>query len=88
MSNHSNDEIYRKLAMFKKEVEEILRENGLSSVGHTATEAATAQRAMIATLIDKLKEQDRHIAWMTGETIEAKQHFGEAVIIGVSEHIS
>jgi len=84
---HDDNEIYRKLAMFKKEISEILRENGLTTAGRPAKEAAEAQRKMIEILIDKLKEQDRHIAWMIGEKIEPKQHLGEAVITGEGSNL-
>jgi len=81
-SKLSDDEIYQKLAMFKKEITEIVRECGLSAVGLPASEAAALHRHMNEVLIDKIKEQDRHILWALGEKIEPKHHFGEAIITG------
>jgi hypothetical protein len=79
---HTDNDIFQKLSMFKKELEEIMREHGLSAVGLSARDAADFQRNMNTLLIDKINEQTRHIAWMLGEKIESKIHFGEAVIIG------
>src|SRR5262245_56638662 len=73
MTVHSDDEIYSKLALFVKELQEIVRENGIAAVGHSAKEAAPAQRRMIAVIVDKSKQQERHIAWMLGEKIEPEQ---------------
>ena len=50
----------------------------------TEAEFLAIKRAENQALRDKLEDQSRALAFMAGEKIEPKTHFGEAVVVGVS----
>jgi hypothetical protein len=80
----SDNEIYEKLALFKKELDDIRRQWEIAAIGHTSKDAIEVQRKMNAAFIDKIKQQDRWLAFAIGEKIEPEVHFGEAVLLPAS----
>jgi hypothetical protein len=77
----SDNEIYERLVLFKKELDDIRRQWEIAAIGHTSKNAIEVQRKMNAALLDKIKQQDRWLAFAAGEKVEPEAHFGEAVLL-------
>jgi hypothetical protein len=77
----SDNEIYERLVLFKKELDDIKRQWEIAAIGHTSKDAIEVQRKMNAALLDKIKQQDRWLAFVTGEKVEPEVHFGAAVLL-------
>lgn len=64
------------------EVQTVIREFNLRCTGKQGADLLAIRREMNKALVELLTEQARAMAFMAGEKIEPKTHFGEAVIVG------
>jgi len=81
-----NDEeiIFAKLALFKKELDNLRRNWDLAAIGHADIKDVIAvHRKMNAELLERIRLQDRELALISGEKIEPETHFGEAILLPV-----
>jgi hypothetical protein len=77
----NDNEIYAKLALFKKELERTMREWGVAAIGHAGKDVIEIHRKMNAELLERIRLQERELALMMGEKIEPEVHFAEAVLL-------
>jgi hypothetical protein len=77
----NDDEIFQKLALFKKELDNIRRGWDIAAIGHVGQDVIDVHRKMNAALLERIRLHERELALMAGEKIEPEVHFGEAVLL-------
>jgi hypothetical protein len=77
------NEIFAKLALFKKEIDNIRKDWDIAAIGHTGKNAIEVHRKMNAALLERIRLHERELAFMSGDKIEPEVHFGEAVLLPV-----
>ena len=79
----NESEILEKLALFKKELDNIRKGWEIAAIGHVGKDALEIHRKMNAALLERIRLQERELAFLAGEKIEPEVHFGEAVLLPV-----
>ena len=74
-------DVYAKLALFKKELDDIRKRWEIAAIGHVEVDAIEVHRKMNAELLERIRLHERELALMAGEKIESEVHFGEAVLL-------
>jgi hypothetical protein len=77
----SDEDIFTKLALFKKELDNIRRNWDIAAIGHVGKDVIEVHRKMNAELLERIRLQERELAFMMGEKIEPEVHFGEAILL-------
>lgn len=77
----SDEEVFAKLALFKKELDSIRRNWDMAAIGHVTEDVIKIQRKMNAELLERIRLQERELAFILGEKIEPEVHFGEAILL-------
>jgi hypothetical protein len=77
----NENEIFEKLALFKKELDSIRKGWDIAAIGHVGKDAIDVHRKMNAALLERIRLHERELAFMAGENIEPEVHFGEAVLL-------
>jgi hypothetical protein len=77
----NDDEIFQKLALFKKELDNIRKGWEIAAIGHVGKDALEIHRKMNAALVERIRLHERELALMMGEKVEPEVHFGEAILL-------
>jgi len=78
----NDEEIFAKLALFKRELDGIRRNWDLAAIGQAnVKDVVYIQRKMNAELSERIRLQERELAYIMGEKIEPEMHFGEAILL-------
>ena len=74
-------DVYAKLALFKRELDDIRKRWEIAAIGHVESDAIEVHRKMNAELLERIRLHERELALMAGEEVKPEVHFGEAVLL-------